>query len=276
MMSNEILNLLPKIIKKFKFKTIDITGGAPELHPKFRALIRTLYKLDIEIIDRCNLTILFEEGNSDLANFLAENKVKIVASLPCYIKNNVDKQRGNNVFIRSIKGLKLLNSLGYGMRGTNLTLDLVYNPLFDTLPPPQNQLEKEYKDILLKNYGIEFNNLYTITNMPINRFKHLLKTQNRFNSYMNLLHSNYNSKTLKSLMCKNTISINWNGDIYDCDFNQQLKLENKYGARNIYDLLNADFVFKGNEISVGSHCFACTAGNGSSCSGSLEESKKIA
>ncbi|HAU12316.1 MAG TPA: hypothetical protein DCS92_01300 [Gammaproteobacteria bacterium] len=203
-----------------------------------------------------------------MASFLSSNNVQIVASLPCYIEQNVDNQRGNNVFQKSIKALRLLNSLGYGEPSSNLILNLVYNPLFDSLPPPQDKLEQEYKYKLNSEFGIKFNNLYTITNMPINRFEYLLKSQDKYNEYMNLLLRNYNSSTLSSLMCKHTISVNWNGEIYDCDFNQQLNIPLRGNQRmHLIDLNNAVDIDQ--PIAVADHCFGCTAGQGSSCAGAL-------
>ena len=268
MMSEEILNLIPKIINKFNIKTLDITGGAPEMNPNFKKLVLSLKNQNINIIDRCNLTIFFEKGYEDLPDFLAENNVIITASLPCYEKENVEKQRGSGVFDKSINAIKILNKLGYGINETGLQLNLVYNPINPTLPPPQEKLETDYKNILYEKYNITFNNLYTITNMPINRYADFLKMTGELEKYFELLANNFNQKNLKNLMCKKTISVDWEGQIYDCDFNQQLKLKSLNGPKNLYELLNYSSTFN-YQIAAKSHCFACTAGAGSSCGGSL-------
>ena len=268
MMSEEILNLIPKIIKKFNIKTLDITGGAPEMNPNFKKLVLSLKNQNINIIDRCNLTIFFEKGYEDLPDFLAENNVIITASLPCYEKENVEKQRGSGVFDKSINAIKILNKLGYGINETGLQLNLVYNPINPTLPPPQEKLETDYKNILYEKYNITFNNLYTITNMPINRYADFLKMTGELEKYFELLANNFNQKNLKNLMCKKTISVDWEGQIYDCDFNQQLKLKSLNGPKNLYELLNYASSFD-YQIAAKKHCFACTAGSGSSCGGSL-------
>ncbi len=267
-MSNEIINLIPKIIDKYKIKTLDITGGAPELHPQFRHLITSLSNKNIDIIDRCNLTIFFEEGYEDLPKFLAENNVIVTASLPCYEKNNVEVQRGYGVFEKSIRALKMLNDLGYGKSKDGLQLNLVYNPINAILPPPQSTLETDYKKILFENYAISFNNLYTITNMPINRYSDSLKREGKLHKYYKLLKENFNRNNLENLMCKKTISVNWLGEIYDCDFNQQINLRGNRGPKTLFDLMNNSFKFD-YEVAVNQHCFACTAGSGSSCGGTL-------
>ena len=268
MMSEKILDLIPKIINKFNIKTLDITGGAPEMNPNFKKLILSLKNQNINIIDRCNLTIFFEKGYEDIPNFLAENKVIITASLPCYEKENVEKQRGLGVFDKSINAIKILNNLGYGKTDTGLKLNLVYNPINPTLPPPQDKLEGDYKKALYEKYNITFNKLYTITNMPINRYADFLKMTGELEKYFELLANNFNQQNLKNLMCKKTLSIDWEGQIYDCDFNQQLKLKSLRGPKNLYELLNYSSSFD-YQIAAKNHCFACTAGSGSSCGGSL-------
>ena len=267
-MSNEIITLIPKIIDKYKIKTLDITGGAPELHPEFRNLVTSLSNKKIDIIDRCNLTIFFEEGYEDLPQFLARNNVIVTASLPCYEKNNVEVQRGYGVFDKSIKALKILNNLGYGKSKNGLQLNLVYNPINPILPPPQAILENDYKKILFEKYDISFNNLYTITNMPINRYSDSLRREGKLNTYHKLLKENFNNDNLENLMCKKTISVNWLGEIYDCDFNQQINLRGNKGPKTLSDLMNNSFKFD-YEVAVKDHCFACTAGSGSSCGGTL-------
>ena len=267
-MSNEIISLIPKVIEKYKIKTLDITGGAPEMHPEFRNLITILSDKNINIIDRCNLTIFFEDGFEDLPQFLAKNNVIVTASLPCYEKDNVELQRGYGVFDKSINALKILNDLGYGKQKDGLQLNLVYNPVNPILPPSQEILEADYKRILFEKYNISFNNLYTITNMPINRYADSLKRENKLDSYYKLLKENFNKNNLENLMCKKTISVNWQGQIYDCDFNQQIDLKGNKGPKTLSDLMNESFKFDYG-VAVKEHCFACTAGAGSSCGGTL-------
>ena len=267
-MPNEIISLIPKVLDKYKIKNLDITGGAPEMHPEFRNLITSLSNKNICIIDRCNLTIFFEKGYEDLPQFLAKNKVIITASLPCYEKNNVELQRGYGVFDKSINALKILNKLGYGKSKDGLQLNLVYNPVNPILPPSQEKLEADYKRILLDKYNISFNNLYTITNMPINRYADFLSREDKLDSYYKLLRDNFNKNNLENLMCKKTISVNWQGQIYDCDFNQQINFQGKKGPKTIYELIEKSFKFD-YDVAVKEHCFACTAGAGSSCGGTL-------
>ncbi len=267
-MSYEIISLIPKVIEKYKIKTLDITGGAPEMHPEFRNLITTLSDKNIDIIDRCNLTIFFEDGFEDLPQFLAKNNVIVTASLPCYEKDNVELQRGYGVFDKSINALKILNDLGYGKQKDGLQLNLVYNPVNPILPPSQVILEEDYKRILFEKYNISFNNLYTITNMPINRYADSLNRENKLDSYYKLLKENFNKNNLENLMCKKTISVNWQGQIYDCDFNQQINLKGNKGPKTLFDLMSKSFKFD-YEVAVKEHCFACTAGAGSSCGGTL-------
>ena len=267
-MSYEIISLIPKVIEKYKIKTLDITGGAPEMHPEFRNLITTLSDKNIDIIDRCNLTIFFEDGFEDLPQFLAKNNVIVTASLPCYEKDNVELQRGYGVFDKSINALKILNDLGYGKQKDGLQLNLVYNPVNPILPPSQEILEEDYKRILFEKYNISFNNLYTITNMPINRYADSLNRENKLGSYYKLLKENFNKNNLENLMCKKTISVNWQGQIYDCDFNQQINLKGNKGPKTLSDLMNKSFKFNYG-VAVNEHCFACTAGAGSSCGGTL-------
>jgi radical SAM/Cys-rich protein len=247
--------------------TIDITGGAPEMIPDFRYLVGRVHALGRHVIDRCNLTILIEPGYETLAQFLASNEVEIIASLPCYSMSNVDTQRGDGVFDDSIKALRLLNSLHYGL-DSKLPLHLVYNPVGDFLPGPQAELEADYKRELRDNFGIVFNRLFTITNMPIARFAAWLRQNNKLDSYMELLASSFNPSTVSSLMCHNTISIGWRGEVYDCDFNQMLDLQWRNGRPlYLWDIDPANI--EGREILTGDHCFGCTAGCGSSCGGAL-------
>ncbi len=269
-MSSDNINLLIQVVNKLDVQTLDLTGGAPELHPKFLFLIKEAVKQNIEIIDRCNLTILEEPGMENLHYFLADNNVTIVASLPCYLEENVDQQRGKGVFQKSISALKKLNKIGYGISDKQLKLNLVYNPIGISLPPEQVELEKKYKIYLFEKYGITFNQLYTITNMPIARFANELKRKGDFYNYTEKLINSFNSMNLNNVMCKNLISINWEGHLFDCDFNQQLDLPLTGKKLHLRDMLCHNFNLRNKEIRVGSHCFGCTAGSGSSCAGSLQ------
>lgn len=244
--------------------TVDITGGAPELNENFFYLASEARKLGKEVIDRCNLTVLSEPGMENLANFLAENKIQVVASLPCYSEENVDTQRGRNVFQRSIIGLQKLNELGYGEEGTDLKLDLVYNPVGPFLPPEQNALEKMYKEKLMQDFGIVFNNLFTITNMPIKRFADFLVRRGELADYMKLLTDNFNAEACGNVMCTNYISVDWEGKIYDCDFNQQLGMQLQ--NTTVFDITSTEDLIK-KDILVANHCFGCVSGAGSSCQG---------
>jgi radical SAM/Cys-rich protein len=264
--------------------TLDITGGAPELNPGFRLAVEEGFKRGLTVIDRCNLTVLLEPGQEDLADFLAVHKVKVVASLPCYTEQNVKSQRGTGVFMRSIEGLRLLNEVGYGRSDSGLELDLVYNPVGAFLPPAQESLEQDYKEKLKVDWGIEFTNLLTITNMPIKRFADYIHRRGELANYMELLVQSFNPATVNGLMCRNTVSIGWDGKVYDCDFNQQLAmqtgsiLEPLEGAVSgglssgtgltVSDIDSFDALLS-HEIVKDHHCFGCTAGSGSSCGGSV-------
>lgn len=269
-MSKNTMDQVRAFIKRVGAKTVDLTGGAPELNPHFRDFVRHLRDDNVSIIDRCNLTILSEPDQSDLAQFLADQQITVIASLPCYTEDNVDAQRGNGVFQRSIKGLQMLNELGYGQDESGLALNLVYNPTGPFLPPPQNTLQTEYKEHLWKQYGVIFNSLLTITNMPIKRFGSTLVSRKQFDTYMSLLKKNFDEKNLSSVMCKTLVSVDWEGYLFDCDFNQMLELNIENGNRkiNVSDL-ESD-ALSGRKISVKDHCFGCTAGQGSSCGGSLQ------
>lgn len=249
--------------------TLDLTGGAPEMNPHFVYLVEQATTLGINVIDRCNLVILNETGYEDLAEFLARHKVNIVASLPCYLEDNVDSQRGNGVYQKSIAALKKLNNLGYGKADTDLKLDLVFNPQDASLPPPQQALETSYKTYLQEQYSIVFNQLFTITNMPIKRFGSTLISKGTFADYMSLLENSYNSDTLDQLMCINTVSMDWKGHVYDCDFNQMLGLPySDHGTSvHISEIINNPIM--GEKIATRQHCYGCTAGQGSSCGGAL-------
>jgi radical SAM/Cys-rich protein len=263
------VELVLACIEASRVDTLDLTGGAPELNPHFRYLVRQARALGVRVIDRCNLTILFEPGQEDLAEFLAGEQVGITASLPCYLESNVEQQRGKGVYSDSVRALQRLNKLGYGSDPT-LQLDLVYNPVGPVLPPPQAALEADYKRELGERFGIQFNRLLTITNMPISRFGAVLLSQNQYLPYMQLLRDSYSDANLETVMCRNLISIDWQGYLYDCDFNQMLDIP-VLGSdrRHIRDLINgADL--QGRAIATGEHCYGCTAGQGSSCGGALE------
>ncbi len=251
---------------------VDLTGGAPELNPSFRWLVAESRRLGREVVDRCNLTILFESGMRGLAEFLAAHQVHVVASLPCYQAENVEKQRGRGVFDKSIEALRRLNALGYGRPASALKLDLVYNPVGTALPPPQGPLESEYKEELGRLFGIEFHRLLTITNMPIKRFAHLLERTGQYEAYMGLLVNHFNPETVQDVMCRSLLSVGWDGRLFDCDFNQMLEIElgaaRDTGARTIWDVTSLD-ALAGRPVATASHCFGCTAGSGSSCAGAL-------
>ncbi len=248
---------------------VDITGGAPELSPQFRFLAGEARSRGLRVIDRCNLTVLFEPGQEDTAGFLRDHRVEVVASLPCYSSENVTRQRGEGVFAKSIEALQLLNSLGYGQEGTGLVLDLVYNPVGAFLPPDQEELQSDYKERLLADFGILFNRLYTITNMPVKRFLYDLKHSHGLEEYMTLLVNSFNLQAAENVMCRDLVSIGWEGTVYDCDFNQMLEMPVPGPRRSIWDLDSLDEFNRG-PIAVADHCFGCTAGAGSSCGGSLD------
>lgn len=247
---------------------LDLTGGAPELNPHFRRLVVSARSLNRKVTDRCNLTILSEPGQEDLAQFLADNGVQIVASLPCYTQDNVDKQRGKGVFERSIDGLRTLNRLGYGKPGSGLALDLVYNPGGAFLPGSQAGLQADYSLRLLRDHGVVFNDLLTLANMPIARFERQLKRQGTLDDYLHLLRSSFNPATLPGLMCRHLISVDWQGNLYDCDFNQMLEMPLPSGPRTLFELDDVAQL-QGEGIAVARHCLGCTAGAGSSCGGAL-------
>jgi len=273
MMDAETVDLVVRVLQARKTMNLDLTGGAPELNPLFRGLVRRARALGVRVIDRCNLTILSEPGQEDLAQFLADQQVEVTASLPCYSPGNVDRQRGDGVFERSIAGLEALNTLGYGQDGSGLILNLVYNPQGPSLPPPQAALEQDYKRELMQHFGIRFNQLFAITNMPIQRFGSTLVSKGIFGQYMALLKSAYHPDNLETVMCRSTVSVDWQGDLYDCDFNQMLglslKLDNKNHA-HLSDLLERNLTDL--PIQIADHCYGCTAGQGSSCGGALGQS----
>lgn len=260
--------VLHLLAKNPELTTLDLTGGAPEMSEYFRELVVGARRLDRRVIDRCNLTILFEPGQQGTASFLAEQRVDVVASLPCYSAENVDSQRGRGVFDKSIEGLRLLGRLGYGDPTTGLVLDLVYNPGGPFLPPCQAELELQYREELGTRFDIRFNALLTITNMPIKRFAHDLERSGRASEYLSLLVNHFNPMTLPGLMCRELVSVAYDGTLYDCDFNQQLELPMPGPQKTLWDF--DDFgILEGRQIKTAQHCFGCTAGAGSSCGGAL-------
>lgn len=270
MMDESTIDLVLQVLKARRLTTLDLTGGAPELNVHFRHLVREARKLDVRVIDRCNLTILSEPGQEDLAQFLADQRVEVTASLPCYSRERVDRQRGDGVFERSIRGLQVLNALGYGHAGNGSTLNLVYNPQGPSLPPDQEKLEADYKRELVEHFGIVFSQLYALANMPIQRFGSMLISKGQFADYMRLLKDHFSAGNLDAVMCKTLISVDWQGYLYDCDFNQMLHLplRMKNNARpHLRDLLGHEV--EGQPITVADHCYGCTAGQGSSCGGAL-------
>ncbi|WP_193161283.1 arsenosugar biosynthesis radical SAM (seleno)protein ArsS [Microbulbifer hainanensis] len=266
MMSAENLALIPEVLRTRNITTLDITGGAPELHEGFRPLVEAARKHGVHVMDRCNLTILLEPGQEELAEFLAEHRVEVVASLPCYSIDNVDKQRGKGVFDKSIAALQKLNALGYGKEGSGLVLNLVYNPQGPVLPPNQQALEADYRRELMAHFGIVFNQLFALANMPIKRFGSTLVSKGQFDDYMQLLRDSYSQENLNGVMCRSLVSVDWRGQLYDCDFNQQLDI-GVPGRLHLRDLLERDMA--NSAIRVADHCYGCTAGQGSSCGGAL-------
>lgn len=285
LMDMATIEIVLEVLREKNVKTLDLTGGAPEMNPHFRYLVAEASKLGVEVIDRCNLTILLEPGYQDLAQFLADHKVTVVASLPCFSEKNVTEQRGKGVFEQSIDALKTLNKIGYGI-DEGLPLNLVYNPNGAFLPPDQQQLEAEYKLRLSEDHGIVFNQLFTITNMPISRFGAVLLAKNGYEQYMQLLKDNFLALNLDTVMCRTTVSVDWLGNLYDCDFNQMLETPMSVpvvvsgsvsgldemiasdGQHHLRDLLTMDVT--GHSIAIADHCYGCTAGQGSSCGGALD------
>jgi radical SAM/Cys-rich protein len=257
-------------LRASEVRRLDITGGAPELNPQFRRLVAVSVELGVHVMDRCNLTILEEPGQEDLAEFLAARRVEVIASLPCYLEDNVDRQRGKGVFEKSIRALRRLNALGYGREGSELELCLVYNPQGPSLPPAQRALETDYRRHLSERYGVVFTRLLTLANMPIQRFGSTLVTKGQFNDYMRLLRGAHRDENLDGVMCRSLVSVDWQGQVYDCDFNQMLGLPlrvNGTPRAGLADLIGRDL--EGNPIAVMDHCYGCTAGQGSGCGGAL-------
>jgi len=269
-MEKESVDEVLRFLQASGVKKLDLTGGAPEMNPHFRYLVERAIELGVQVTDRCNLSILSEPGQESLAEFLAAHKVEVVASMPCYLEENVDAQRGKGVFGSSIKGLQKLNALGYGKVDSGLLLNLVYNPQGPSLPPGQQTLEADYKTHLQEEFGVVFNQLFTITNMPIKRFGSTLISKGQFEDYMHLLKSAFSENNLQNVMCKTLISVDWQGYVYDCDFNQQLGLPLHFGNKpklHLRELIGQEL--EGNDIVIADHCYGCTAGQGSSCGGAL-------
>ncbi len=269
-MSRDTSEQVLDVLQRSAISKLDLTGGAPELKPHFEYLVQQARSLGCHVMDRCNLTVFFTEGKNHLPDFFRDQQVEVIASMPCYLAENVEAQRGEGVYAKSIEALQRLNRLGYGMPGTALTLNLVYNPLGPSLPPAQKSLEEAYRQQLGERFGIVFNSLYTMINMPINRFRNSLVRDGNYETYMELLVHSFNPATLDGLMCRTTLSVGWDGTLYDCDFNQMLNLplENQRPG-NLQDF--DAFVLSRRKIRTGLHCFGCTAGSGSSCAGSLSE-----
>ena len=268
MMSRETLSDVFVFLEIEKIKTLDVTGGAPEMHPHFRELVARARELGVHVIDRCNLTVLDEAGQEDLADFLAGQGVEIIASLPCYTEELVDRQRGKGVYDKSIRAIRRLNALGYAK--SSLKLNLIYNPQGPSLPPAQDQLEADYRRVLGERFGIVFNRLYTLANMPIQRFGSTLISNGQFNEYMTLLHQAHRDENLETVMCRTLLSVDWRGFVYDCDFNQMLDLPLRVEGKKrlqLSELIGRDL--SDNPIAVRDHCYGCTAGQGSSCGGAL-------
>jgi radical SAM/Cys-rich protein len=269
MMNRETVDDVLRFLASSNISALDITGGAPELNPNFDYLVESAVGLGRHVMDRCNLTVIFEPGKDYLPEFFKRHGVELICSLPCYSEENVDRQRGKGTFELSIRALQMLNAIGYG-RDDHLVLNLVYNPVGPHLPPAQEKLEKDYKDILNEQFGLVFNQLFCLTNMPITRYATHLKLRGEYDSYMNLLESSFNRSTLEQVMCRNLISIGWEGLVYDCDFNQMLDLpiRDRAGKPLHISSLSIEQV-RNHAITVGDHCYACTAGAGSSCGGTL-------
>jgi radical SAM/Cys-rich protein len=270
-MDRETVEQVVRFLDISRVSTLDLTGGAPEMNPHFRYLVSAARMRGIRVIDRCNLTILNEPGYEGLPEFLAQHMVEVVASLPCYLEGNVDGQRGRGVYAESITALKKLNMVGYGRPQSGLVLDLVYNPQGPQLPPPQGVLERDYKRELEARFGIVFNRLLVLANMPIGRFGSVLVSKGQFASYMSLLRGSHEDANLETVMCRRLINVDWRGYVYDCDFNHMLGLALRVkGARRVHLSELIDENLEGRSIVVGDHCYGCTAGQGSSCSGALQ------
>ena len=267
-MTRETVDQVIDALRRFRFPTVDITGGAPELNPSFRHLVRSARELDLHVIVRHNLSVMFEPGQDNLPEFFRGQAVEVVSSLPYFLEAQTDSQRGQGVFQKSIEALRRLNEVGYGIDGTGLILNLVYNPVGAFLPPSQSSIEADFKRELLARHNVSFNRLYTITNMPIKRFLEFLRRTNNEERYMRKLVEAFNPQSVEGLMCRNLVSVDWQGRLYDCDFNQMLGLGVAPElAQSISDFDPQTFVSR--RVMTGPHCFGCTAGSGSSCGGAV-------
>jgi len=270
MMGLETVQSVLRFLGGTNIPTLDITGGAPELHPNFDFLVESAVRSDRHVINRCNLTVICEPGKEYLPEFFQRWRVELVCSLPCYSQQNVDKQRGKGTFELSIRALKMLNELGYGQPNSGLVLNLVYNPVGPYLPPPQQKLERDYRQVLNEQFGIVFNRLYCLTNMPITRYATHLELRGEYDRYMDLLAENFNPRTVDEVMCRSLLSVGWEGSIYDCDFNQMLALPLRDPSGQKLHISTVSLAqIENSSITVGDHCYACTAGRGSSCGGAL-------
>ncbi|MGR9046431.1 MAG: arsenosugar biosynthesis radical SAM (seleno)protein ArsS [Gammaproteobacteria bacterium] len=267
LMTREVMQSALQFAAQYRLETLDLTGGSPEMNPDFKWLVQNARRQGLHVMDRCNPTILMEPGYQDMAEFLAEQQVEVIASLPCYLEDNVDAQRGKGVFRTSIEALQKLNALGYGRPDSGLILNLVFNPQGTALPPPQAKLEVAYREFLKEHFDLQFSNLFTITNMPIQRFGAVLLSTGQYESYMGLLKAAYRPENLEQVMCRNLLSVDWQGYVYDCDFNQMLELPLAGSRTHLRDLL--ENMPEALPIAVGGHCYGCTAGQGSSCTGVL-------
>lgn len=270
LMDRETIDVVLAYLDGRDIQLLDVTGGSPEMNPHFKYLVTKAREMGVSVMDRCNPTILLEPGYEDYAEFLADQQVIVTASLPCYAEQNVDQQRGKGVYQESVTALQLLNNLGYGKQDSGLILNLVYNPGGAFLPPPQDQLEQDYRQELMERHGIEFSQLFALANMPISRFGSMLLSKGQFDEYLRLLKDNYLADNLSTVMCRSLISVDWQGFVYDCDFNQMLDLPliaTDKPKTHLRDLMEMDI--KGCDIAVADHCFGCTAGQGSSCGGAL-------
>ena len=266
-MSRETMDRILSFLASSGVPTVDITGGAPEVNPNFRYLVRRVRELGRQVMVRCNLTVIFEPGQEDLPGFYRDNGVELICSLPCYLEENVDRQRGRGVFVKSIDALRALNRIGYGRPESGLLLHLVYNPVGAALPGPQGELEADYKEILSERYGVVFNQLFTITNMPIHRFADYLRRRREYEGYVQTLRESFNPETAGQVMCRSLVSVDWEGNIYDCDFNQMLDLHLTGRPCKIWEVTPEELIDR--EIRIADHCYGCTAGAGSSCGGAL-------
>ena len=266
-MTRETMRSILTFLAATDIPLVDITGGAPEVNPDFRYLVRQVRRLGRSVMVRCNLTVIFEPDQEDLPDFYREHEVELVCSLPCYLEENVDQQRGKGVFFDSIEALKRLNAIGYGKPDSGLLLHLVYNPVGASLPPPQAELETDYKRALDERYGISFNRLFTITNMPISRFNDYLRRRGEYDDYTRTLRDQFNAQTIERLMCRFLVSVDWEGNVYDCDFNQMLDMHLSGRPKKLWEVSPGWLVDR--RIRIADHCFGCTAGGGSSCGGEL-------